>query len=412
MENKEKFELVELIKSDISTIAKKEAEGAKAEAESLIKGLEGKIEQSLDGFVTKEAFDNMENEFKKSLKAFEDKNVKEMTFNAILADSLTKSMDNLKDFEKGISKSAVIDIQKDPGILTAVGALGATNNANAFAVYNNQMIVPLARRARHIREVVGMGATDQAVFPYLRETPKEGAIDVQNPEGSDKEQIQYKSNLVFATESTIAAWQKIGRQTLTNVRGLASWIQLYMVKDLLLKEDEQLLFGSGTNGQVLGFFATGSASGMSGFDLATVNPNLYDLIAACAAKLANLNYNANFALVNPVDYWKMVIEKDKDERYQNNVIFDSAMSTLYVFGIPTIATTAIPVGDLGIGDSTYVMPMQREGISLRFAEEDDKNFQQNLVTARVEERILQAVLRTDAFVYGSIATGKAAIATS
>jgi HK97 family phage major capsid protein len=175
-----------------------------------------------------------------------------------------------------------------------------------------------------------------------------------------------------------------------------------------LKEDQQLLFGTGANGQVQGFFGS-SASGMSGFDLTTVNPNLYDLIAACAAKLAKIDYNANFALVNPVDYWKMVIEKDKDERYQNNVIFDSAMSTLYVFGIPTVATTAVPVGNLGIGDSSYVMPMQREGISLRFAEEDDKNFQQNLVTARVEERILQAVLRNDAFVYGSIATGKNAI---
>jgi hypothetical protein len=408
MENKEKFELVELIKSDISTIAKKEAEGAKAEAEGLIKGLEGKIEKSLEGFITKEAFDNMENDFKKSLKAYEDKQVKDISLHAVLSDSLVKSMDDLKSFEKGLSKSAVIDIQKDPGILTSLNSLGATSPANAYAVNNNELIVPLARRARHIREIVGMGATDQAVFPYLRETAKEGAVDVQNPEGSDKEQIEYKSDLVFATESTIAAFQKIGRQTLSNVRGLATFIQLYMVKDLLLKEDQQLLFGTGANGQVQGFFGS-TASGMTGFDLTTVNPNLYDLIAACAAKLAKIDYNANFALVNPVDYWKMVIEKDKDERYQNNVIFDSAMSTLYVFGIPTVATTAIPVGNLGIGDSSYVMPMQREGISLRFAEEDDKNFQQNLVTARVEERILQAVLRNDAFVYGSIATGKNAI---
>lgn len=411
MDIKEKTELVDLIKSDITNIAKAEAEGAKKASEEQYKALEDKIAKSLEGMVPKSELDKMETEFKKSLRAYEDKVSKDMTLSAILSDELTKSMDDLKAFQNKRSKEASIDIQKDPAILTAATSLGATNNANAFAVNNNQMIVPIARRQRHIREVVGMGSTDEAVFPYLRETAKEGAVGIQNPEGTDKPQIEYKSELVFATESTIAAFQKIGRQTLSNVRGLSSFIQLHMVKDLLLKEDEELLFGTGSNGRVLGFFGA-SASGMTGFDISTVNPNLYDLIAACAAKLSKADYNANFALVNPVDYWKMVIEKDQQERYQNNVVFDSAMSTLYVFGIPTIATTAIAAGNLGVGDASYVMPMQREGISLRFFEEDDKNVQQNLVTARVEERILQAVLRNDAFVYGSIADGKAAIAST
>jgi hypothetical protein len=408
---KEKTELIDIIKSDIANIAKKEAEGAKGEVSELVKSLETKVEKSLEGLVSKEDFDKMENAFKKSLSDYEAKVTKEMTLDAVLCEGITKSLDSLKSLQSGNIKNAGIDIQKDPAILTAATSLGATSAANAFAVNNNQMIVPIARRARHIREIVGMGSTDEAVFPYLRETAKEGAINVQNPEGSDKAQIEYKSELVFATESTIAAFQKIGRQTLSNVRGLSSFIQLQMVKDLLIKEDQQLLFGTGANGQVLGFFG-GSASGMTGFDLVTPNPNLYDVIAACAAKLAKIDYNANFALVNPVDYWKMVIEKDKDERYQNNVIFDSAMSTLYVFGIPTVASTAVTAGNLGVGDSSYVMPMQREGISLRFFEEDEKNVQQNLITARVEERILQAVLRNDAFVYGSIATAKTAIAST
>jgi hypothetical protein len=41
---------------------------------------------------------------------------------------------------------------------------------------------------------------------------------------------------------------------------------------------------------------------------------------------------------------------------------------------------------------------------LRFFDQDDKNVQENLITARIEERILQAVYRTDAFIGGSIAT--------
>jgi hypothetical protein len=407
--NKEKSELIDLVKSSITEIASKEAQGAaKNEVVELQKGLEDKIAKSLEGVVSKEEMDKMENEFKKQLKGYEDRVKKEISFDAALSDAIIKSMDSLKAFQKGEISKTGIEIQKDPAVLTAGTSLGATSAANAFAVNNNQLIVPLARRQRHVREVIGMSATDEAVFPYLRETATEGAVNVQNPEGSAKAQIEYKSELVFATESTIAAFQLIGRQTLSNVRGLSSFIQLHMVKDLLLKEDQQLLFGTGSNGQVAGFFGSG-AQGMTGFNIATLGPNIYDLIAACASKLAALDYTANFAMINPVDYWKMVITKDKDEAYVNNVVFDSAASLLYVFGIPVVASTAIAAGNVGVGDSNYVMPMQREGISLRFSEEDSDNFQKNLITARVEERILQAILRPNAFVYGSIATGLAAI---
>lgn len=411
METKEKFELVELIKQDINTIARKEAEGAKAEVTELYKGLESKIEKSLDGFVTKEAFDKAENDLKKALTAYNDKASKEVSFSASLAEEITKGMDSLNTLKSGRSKSAEIFIQKDPAIMTATNSItGSDSNAGRFAINNNETIVPLARRQTHIRQIIGLGATDQEVYPYLRETAKEGAFGVQNPEGSAKAQVEYKAELITAVESTIAAWQKIGRQTLSNVRGLSSFIQLVMVADLLIKEDDELLNGTGSNGRVQGFLQ--SASAPSSFGLTISAPQTYDVIAGSAAKLAALDYNANFALVNPVDYWKMVTLKDQENAYLQNIIFNSAVNALFVFGIPVYSTTAISAGNFVVGDSRYVMPMQREGISLRFFDQDDKNVQENLITARIEERILQAVYRPNAFVGGSIATAVAALTPS
>jgi hypothetical protein len=403
METKEKFELVELIKQDINTIAKKEAEGAKAEASELYKSLESKIEKSLDGFVTKEAFDKAENDLKKAMNAYEVGVAKDVSFSAALAEEITKSMDSMNALKSGRTKSAEIYIQKDPTIMTSTTSLTGSDTASGrFAINNNETIVPLARRVTHIRQIIGMGATDQEVYPYLRETAKEGAFGVQNPEGSAKPQVQYKAELVTAVESTIAAWQKIGRQTLSNVRGLSSFIQLVMVSDLMIKEDDELLNGTGSNGRVQGFLQ--SATAPSAFGLTIPAPQTYDVIAGSAAKLAALDYNANFALVNPVDYWKMVTLKDKEDGYLQNIIFNSSTNALFVFGIPVYSTTAIAAGNYVVGDSRYVMPMQREGISLRFFEQDDKNVQENLITARIEERILQAVYRPNAFVGGSIAT--------
>jgi hypothetical protein len=409
MDVKEKTELIELIKSDMENIAKSHAEGATGKVTELEKSLEGKIEKSLDGFVTKDAFDKAETELKKAMNLIKDRESKDVSFKAVLADELTKSMDSLKELQKGYDRKGVgIDIRKDPGVFTSADSITGSNTAaGRFAINNNQDIVPIARRQRHVREVLGMGTTDMEVYPYLRETPKEGAVAVQNPEGAPKAQLEYKQTLITATESTIAAFQKIGRQTLSNVRGLGSFLQLVMLNDLLLKEDNDLIFGAGTNGAIDGIFKAGAVSPVNDLPLRTTDANLYDVIAGGAAKLANLEYNASFAMVNPIDYWQMVIEKDKDSRYQNNVIFDSAMSTLYVFGIPTIASTVIPVGNIGMGDSNYVMPLQREGISLRFFDQDEDNVQRNLVTVRVEERILNVVRRTDAFIYGTIASAKA-----
>lgn len=403
MENKEKIELIDLIKQDITAIARKEAEGAKSEASDLYKSLETKIERSMEGFITKDAFDKAENELKKALKAYEDGASKDVSFSATLADSITKEMDSLNLLKSGRNKSAEIYIQKDPTIMTSTNSITGSNTAaGRYAINNNETIVPIARRQTHLRQIIGMGATDQEVYPYLRETAKEGSFGVQNPEAAAKAQVEYKAELITAVESTIAAWQKIGRQTLSNVRGLSSFIQLVMVADLMIKEDDELLNGTGANGRVQGFLQ--GASAPSAFGLTIPSPQIYDVIAGSAAKLSALDYIANFALVNPVDYWKMITLKDQDNAYLQNIIFNSATNALFVFGIPVFATTAMTAGNYVVGDSRYVMPMQREGISLRFYDQDEDNVQKNLVTARIEERILQAVYRPNAFVGGSIAT--------
>lgn len=410
MDITEKNQLIEVVKSSMTEIAKKESEGQLHLVKGEMKSLEEKIEKALDGLVPKAEFDKMENEFQKQLSAFKDKEAQNITFDAMLIKSFTDAKELMHSVSKGGSKRADFEIRKNPATLTSATSLGATNAVNAFAVFNNREIVPIARRQRHIREVFGMGATDESVYPYLRETPKEGVVSVQNPEGAPKAQIEYKSELVTATASTIAAFQKIGRQTLADVRGLASFVQVAMINDLMIKEDNDLLFANGTNGAVLGVFGAASLNATNipaSFKLKS--PNIYDSIAAFAATLAGREYTASAAMINPIDYWRMVAAKADDAKYLQNIIFDTATSTLFVFGIPVIATTAVPAGFIGVADARYVMPLQREGLSLSFFEQDEDNIQRNVITARVEERILNVVRRTDAFAYDSLANIQAAI---
>lgn|GEM_PF-1644345 len=412
MDIKEKNEFLEVIKGKITEIAKAEATASVADIAKANKEAQDMIEKVLGDKISKADFDKMEGAFKKQLTELENKNTKELSFNGIFIEKHAKQIDEFKAMADGKLKSITMDIEKTPGVFTAVNSLGGASAAANFAINNNEMIVPIARRRTHIRNIIGMGTTDQSVFPYLRETPKEGAVGTQNPEGAAKAQVEYKASLVYATEETIAAFQLTGRQTLTNVRGLSTFLNMVMLKDLMIKEDGQLLAGTGADGQILGFTVGALTATNIPASFKKVTPTVYDAIAAAAATLSAREYTANFCIVNPLTYWDMLTLKDNDGRYQQNVIFDAQASILYVFGIPVIASTAVAAGEMVVGDSTHVMPMQREGITLRFSEEDGTNFQSNLVTARVEERILQAVLRSDAFFADTITDVTTAITPS
>jgi hypothetical protein len=84
MDIKEKNELIEVIKTDIKNVASLEAKGQFEEAKKMHSELEGKLTKSLEGMVSKEDFDKAENELKKSIKAFEDKTAKNVTFEGAL----------------------------------------------------------------------------------------------------------------------------------------------------------------------------------------------------------------------------------------------------------------------------------------------------------------------------------------
>ena len=415
------MEITEIIKGvkqpildDVNRIVEAVKNDSKATASDLEKQLSGKIEQAFEkaSSEAKGLIEKNETEFRKRLEDYQNKQSQHLSFGEQLMKSLTDNADLLKGFAEGNNNGKVANVTltktPSPATVIAPGFTGGNTAAGLHNIYTNEAIVAIPRRQRHIRDIFGMGSTDIGTFPYLREIAAVGAAAAQNPEGAAKAQVQNNWELVTETESTIAAFQRVGRQTLSNVRGLASMINMIMVNDLLILEDNELLNGTASNGRVRGIIP-GAVAPSTPFDLKVAGPQNYDVIAACAAQLAKNEFLADFALLNPVDYWAMVTSKDKDENYLQNVVFDSQASSLFVFGIPVYATTAITAGNYVVGDSRYVMPMQREGLSLRVSEEDGTNFRENVVTIRVEERILQAVTRLNAFYAGSLATAKTAI---
>jgi HK97 family phage major capsid protein len=73
-----------------------------------------------------------------------------------------------------------------------------------------------------------------------------------------------------------------------------------------------------------------------------------------------------------------------------------------MWGLPIVVTQAVNslefcVGAFRLGAQVF----DRETANVEISTEDDKNFQQNLVTIRAEERLALAVYRPASFITGS-----------
>jgi hypothetical protein len=409
------------IQADTKKIIEAEKQGLTAQVADLEKGIQAKVDAALHNLEKssediKKSIELSETEFKKQIAQLENNQVKDVSLTGYLTKSLIDAKDSLEKMSRGdLGGRLVVDLIKDAGTMTTANSIAgitgsAPTSAEIFAINNNKLIDTIARRQVHMRNILGMGTTDDSVFPYLIEKAKEGTVGVQNPEGSAKAEIENKFQLVTANSSTIAAVQVVGRQTLRNVRGLATVVQALMMNDLLIAEDNEILNGTGTNGRIQGIIPVATAPTSLSLSVAFANDS--DVVAGIAAELAKNDLVMDFYLINPVNYWGLITDKNDDKDYLRSVMFDRSTSQLYVFGIPVFPFTGITIGSFLGGASRYAMPMQYQGITMRIDEFGQTNTKNNTVMIRVEEEILQAVTKPTAFYAGTIAAAKAALAPS
>jgi len=122
----------------------------------------------------------------------------------------------------------------------------------------------------------------------------------------------------------------------------------------------------------------------------------------------NGEYQASAIMLNPEDYYIMLVEKDNENRYYFPDAVRFGGQPPRVAGVPVITNTAVTADDFIVGDFNLGATMAlREGVSLQFFEQDQDNVIKNLVTVRVEERLALPIHNPNAFVYGDFTTALA-----
>lgn len=256
-------------------------------------------------------------------------------------------------------------------------------------------IVTPAQRVLTVRDLIAPGKTKAGSVEFVQET---GFTNNAAPvaETTQKPYSDITFDLKTAPVRTIAHLFKISKQMLDDVDGLISYLDLRGTTGLKLKEEQQLLFGSGTGQNILGLIPQATAFDDS---LRKAGDTRVDTIRRAIQQVRRAEYTATGIVMNPDDLAELELTKDAGGNY---IIVDPVEGGQgRIWRLPIVDTTAMPAGEFLVGAlATAAQVFDRQQVTFEISTENDKDFETNMATARIEERLALAVYRPESLVTG------------
>ncbi len=309
--------------------------------------------------------------------------------------------DAFKALAEGSASRARVEFKGDIFKTAIVNATG-----------QNQPLVPSDRlagiattpnRNLRIRDVLVATPTNSNLVEFTREssfTNNAGPQIANSPEEYEnvtKPESAIAFTLVNEPVSTLAHFIPASKQVLSDSASLHSHINMRLMYGLKLKEETQLLNGSGSNHELNGLITQATAFTVE----SPTQTNKLDIIRNAIKQAHVGEYLPDFLVMNPVDWYEIDIMKvgSSDDRYVVGNPRD--MTEPGLWGLPVVVSNSITAAAFLIGSSQGAEIKDREQAAVEMSFEDSTNFQKNMVTLRAEERLALLVYRTEAFITGA-----------
>jgi HK97 family phage major capsid protein len=260
-------------------------------------------------------------------------------------------------------------------------------------------IAEIGRQNLRIRDLLRQGRTSSDSVTFWRQTTRTNAADVvsENP-AAGKPESDTGGALQSAPVATIAHWEKASRQVLSDYPMLQSFIDAELRYGLGVKEEEQLLYGTGTGLEIEGIHTAATAYSQPAGVAVTAESRVDRLrLAILQAELAN--YYCDGIALSLVDWANIEIEKDANNNYLYGNPYGMLIPTLW--GRPVVSSASVQTDDFIVGAfQTAAMLWDRESVNVSISYEDQDNFVKNMVTILAENRIALTIKQTGAFIKG------------
>lgn len=281
------------------------------------------------------------------------------------------------------------------------------------ATGQNQPLVPSERvqgivtpglRRMTVRDLLPQSRTQSNLIEFARElvlTNNAGPqYDTSSPTPGQEGAVKNESGITFqlatAAVTTIATWVPASRQVLSDAAMLQSYIDGRLRYMLQLEEEDELLNGSGNNGELNGLMNQATA-----FAYGVTNQTALDTLLKAMLQVSLSEFETSGFVLHPLDWTNILLLKDTQGRY----LFGDPhnMTAPRVWGKDVIATQAQTAGQfLAAAFDLAAEIFDREDANVRVAEQHADFFIRNLVAILAEERLALVVYRTAALVKGAI----------
>lgn len=277
-----------------------------------------------------------------------------------------------------------------------------TANAGANVASDRQagIVAPPEKRLT-IRDLIAPGQTSSNNLEYVRET---GFTNSAKPvaEGTAKPYSDLVFALANAPVRVLAHLFKASRQILDDAPALQSYINARADYGLKLAEEGQLLYGNGTGANLNGLIPQATAYAAPA-GITVTGEQRIDRIRLAILQAILAEFPASGVVLHPTDWAAIELTKDSQGRYLVGRPQDGTPARLW--NLPVVETTAITqntflTGAFSLGAQIF----DRMAVEILISTENDKDFENNMVTIRAEERLALAVYRPEAFVTGQLVT--------
>ncbi len=266
-------------------------------------------------------------------------------------------------------------------------------------------LINLVRNRPYLLDYLPVMNASSARIVWNEKTNPQGTANFI-AEGVVKPLISFELKSNTSEAKKVADKIKVSTEMLDDIPFIASEINGELKYQVDIKVDTSLLLGGG--GDDLDGI-TGSASAFVLTSIATPDPNTSDALRAGKAQLSSFNFDANLAVLNPIDAANMDLEKAVDSGVYMLPPFITADGRT-MSGMKIIEENQMPLGSVLIMDTTKAKVFTWQDFVIKIGYVND-DFELNLVTIIGEKRLHFFIPEnwSNAFLYDTIANIKTAI---
>ena len=307
-----------------------------------------------------------------------------------------KTESQVRDMSK--SGDLTITVTKAAGVMQ-VSTNVTGNDVGRVTVNPVWDIAP--RRMPFVRDIIGFSSTNSPTERVVEMANEDGDA-AWTAEGALKPLVDFDLKTTDFTSKEVSAATEVSEKMLFDVDRLMGEIEKKIISMVDLKEENGILFGTGSGNDPVGVTAVASAYVIDG--VSVKDPNNYDAIVAAFTQLVTLEFNPNACYVNPIDWANMRLKKDANNQYVVN------LPGQVIDGLPIFPKNQIPLGYFLIGDFTKATGLDYKSLEIVPGYESD-NFRKAIVTLRGIKEIIFYVPTNqhNAFVYDQFAVVKSDI---